>query len=124
NGWTYGELCLDWMIHDFNPETREKVRERTQVFLIDGHSSYFTPELLEYVINNNICILSYPPHYTHVLQGLDVVWFAIIKAEFGDKVTQFQTLHWKKVSKADFTGTFGQAFCKLLHLIWSRQHSG
>lgn len=73
NGWTDGEIALEWMKNDFNPATKEKAAGQTRVLLMDGHGSHYTLELLEYAQANNIVILGYPPHCTHVLQGLDVV---------------------------------------------------
>jgi hypothetical protein len=43
------------------------------VLFLDGHSSHYTADLLEYCEANNIRVLGYPPHCTHALQGLDVL---------------------------------------------------
>ena len=72
-GWTDAEIAMEWMAKDFDAQTRDKVEGQTQVLLLNGYSSHYTPELLEYVQDQNIIILEYPPHCTHVLQGLDVV---------------------------------------------------
>ena len=98
------------MKNDFDPQTKEKADGRTRVLLMDGHSSHYTLELLEYAIANNIVILGYPPHCTHVLQGLDVVCFTKMKTEFHNEIRAFEDLHKRKVSKGDFTGVFGRAF--------------
>ena len=79
---TDGEIALEWMKNDFDPVTKEKAAGRTRVLLMDGHGSHYTLKLLEYAQANNIVILGYPPHCTHVLQGLDVVCFAKMKTEF------------------------------------------
>ena len=60
--------------------------------LIDGHSSHYTLESLEYARDNNIVILGYPPHCTHVVQGLDVVCFAKMKEEFCKEIHEFVRL--------------------------------
>ena len=70
------------MVKDFDAQMKEKAGGRTRVVLMDGHSSHYTLELLEYARDNNIVILGYPPHCTHVLQGLDIVCFAKMKEEF------------------------------------------
>ncbi|GBE85902.1 DDE-domain-containing protein [Sparassis crispa] len=112
NGWTDGELGLQWMIKDFDAHTKEKAGGRTRVLLMDGHSSHYTLELLKYARANNICILGYPPHCTHALQGLDVVCFAKLKKEFHMEIQQFEALHRSRVMKADFAGVFGRAFLR------------
>ena len=78
---------------------------------MDGHSSHYTLELLKYAQDNNI-ILGYPPHYTHALQGLDVVCFARIKEAWKEQIHKFKDLHRSKVMKGDFTKVFGNAFHK------------
>jgi len=77
---------------------------------MDGHSLHYTLQLLAYMQANNIVILGYPPHCTHVLQGLDVVCFAKMKAEFHHKIGKFECLHKTRVMKSDFAGVFGSAY--------------
>ena len=55
-------------------------------------------------------ILSYPPHCTHALQGLDVVCFAKMKGAWKTVIHEFEDLHLTKVTKGDFTGLFGKAY--------------
>ena len=98
------------MVKDFDAQTKEKAGECTRVVLIDGHSSHYTLELLKYARDNNIIILGYPPHCTHVLQGLDVVCFAKMKEEFRKEIHAFKDLHMTGVRKSNFAGVFGRAF--------------
>ena len=46
NGWTDGELTLQWMIDDFDAQTVVKTNGDPQALFLDGHSSHYTPELL------------------------------------------------------------------------------
>jgi len=109
NGWTDGELAVEWMVEDFDRQTKEKADGKTRVLLMDGHSSHYTLELLEFARANNIIILGYPPHCTHALQGLDVVCFARMKEAWKEEICKFEELH-GKVTKGDFTEVFGKAF--------------
>ena len=109
NGWTDGELAVEWMVKDFNRQTKEKADGKTQVLLMDRHSSHYTLELLEFSRANNIIILGYPLHCTHALQWLDVVCFAQMKEAWKDKIHKFEELD-GKVTKGDFTEVFGKAF--------------
>src|ERR1700683_2114543 len=76
---------------------------------MDGHSSHYTLELLEFARANNIIILGYPPHCTHALQGLNIVCFARMKEAWKEDIVKFEQLH-GKVTKGDFTEVFGKAF--------------
>src|SRR5271156_3317212 len=100
------------MVKDFDPQTKEKAGGCTRVLLMDGHSSHYTAELLDYAQANNIVILGYPPHCTHALQGLDVMCFAKMKNCWKEAINQFEDLHLNKVTKSDFTEVFGKAFLK------------
>src|SRR4051794_9493839 len=100
------------MVKDFDAQTKEKAAGHTCVLLLDGHSSHYTLPLLDYAQANNIIILGYPPHCTHVLQGLDVVCFAKMKHEFRCEIHKFEDLHMKGVTKADFAAVFGNAFLR------------
>jgi len=66
---------MQWMVKDFDQQTKDKAEGHTCVLLMDGHSSHYTLKLLQYAQDNNIVILGYLLQCTHVLQGLDVVCF-------------------------------------------------
>ena len=68
---------------------------------MDGHDSHITYEVLTYAIANNIILLGYPPHSTHILQGLDLVVFSILKTKFHDHVQTFVREHGKDPGKED-----------------------
>ncbi len=95
NGWTDGSLALQWIKKDFDPQTSAKAdnKKETCVLLMDGHSSHYTADLLEYCHGNNIEVYGYPPHCTHALQGLDVVCFAIMKECWKEELDTFEKLH-------------------------------
>ena len=110
NGWTDSELGYKWLVKDFDAQTKDKAGGRTRVVLMDGHSSHYSLDLLEYARKNNIVILGYPPHCTHVLQGLDVVCFAKMKTEFHAEIHAFEDSHMWGVGKGDFASVFGRAY--------------
>ena len=65
--------------------------------MMDGHSLHYTPELLHYCKDNNIIVLGYPPHCTHVLQGLDVICFEKMKNELCYEIQKHEDFHFTKV---------------------------
>lgn len=82
--------------------TNELANGRPRLVHVDGHSSHIPLELLETAVANNVIIFGYPPHMTHLLQGLDVVNFNVLKASFYEQVKEFQALTGKDVKKDNF----------------------
>lgn len=79
-GWTNGEIGIEW-IQLFDEETKGKLTRPGQyrLLLVDGHNSHYTRGFLRYARENNIAVLCYPAHTTHVYQGLDVAVFGALK---------------------------------------------
>lgn len=102
-------MC-EWIKTEFDPKTREKAAGEKHVLLMDGHSSHFTPEVIEFALARNIAILGYPPHCTHALQGLDVVCFAKMKNKLKKSIADFEEENQRDVGKNDFAFVFGRAF--------------
>lgn len=65
---------------------------------------------MEKAIETNVHILAYPPHCTHVLQGLDVVCFAKMKRIWNTALDNFEDKHMRGPNKEDFPKLFGEAF--------------
>ena len=47
-GWTDGNVGRNWLEHIFDQETKEKAGGKTRVLLLDGHSSHYTLEFIDY----------------------------------------------------------------------------
>lgn len=77
---------------------------------MDGHSSHYTADLLEFCLAHKIKVYGYPPHCTHALQGLDVVCFAKMKDIWKAKLHTFEKLHGRGVNKEDFLEVWGWAY--------------
>jgi len=110
NRWTDNEIACQWIKTEFDPLMCAKANGEIQVLLMDGRSSHFTPDVIEFAMEHNIVILGYPPHCTHALQGLDVVCFARMKVEMKRSVAQFEDENQCVVGKEDFGLVFGRAF--------------
>ena len=112
NGWTNGELAAQYIVCDFNAQTCDKAKGEARVLLMDGHSSHHTPEPLQFVHENNIIVLGYPPHCTQALHRLDVVCFANMKEVWKQEITAHEKRSGQAVKKEDFAEIFGKAFQK------------
>lgn len=109
NGWTTQDIAVSYL-DVFDEQTREKAGGRTRVLFLDGHSSHDSSELVENAYKKNIKILAYPPHTTHVLQGLDVVCFAQLKKKHSEKIREFKQNSNLPLTHKFFLRTFGPAF--------------
>ena len=58
----------------------------------------------------NIIILCYPPHATHIFQGLDVVLFSVAKAEWTKSRDRFERERGEVLTKETFLQVFGEAY--------------
>ena len=94
----------------FDPQTKEKASGQPRVLLMDGHNSHFSLSLLEYCLENNIVVISYPAHCTHALQGLDVVCFAKMKRIWHAALDEHYKSTGVHVNKATYARVFGTAF--------------
>ena len=77
--WMESANFLQWFEKMFVPA----VRHITPITLfLDGHHSHLTLRLIEIVRSNNIHLICFPPHVTHILQLLDVGVFGPLKSSW------------------------------------------
>jgi hypothetical protein len=53
----------------------------TAVLLMDNASVHLDSELIQLLTNNNILVLTFPPHSSHIFQPCDLTLFSAFKAE-------------------------------------------
>jgi hypothetical protein len=63
---------------------------------------------LEYARDNNIVLLYYLFHSTHVYQGLDIVIFSILKCAWSDEQDRFEAWEFA-VTKLNFIMAYAKA---------------
>ncbi len=71
------ELAIKYLL-EFHKQTKHK-NNLTRVLMVDGHASHCSLAFLDLAVKLDIIVVSYPPHTTHALQGLDVVIFSALK---------------------------------------------
>ena len=90
--------------------------ERPQLLLMDGHSSHESTGLLEKAREQNIHIITFPPHTTHYLQPLDRACFGPLSASYNEVCSSFMVKHpGNIVSKATFPALFSEAWEKSMN---------
>ena len=98
-GWTDNEISVNWH-RFFDDVTKEKVSGQYHLLVVDGHASHYCLKFIEYAQKHKIVILCYPAHAMDVLQGLDVIIFAILKEAFAIECDKCNERHWPvKVTK-------------------------
>ncbi|RPD81673.1 DDE-domain-containing protein, partial [Lentinus tigrinus ALCF2SS1-7] len=111
-GYTNGEIGLEWIKH-FDKTTKAKAAGRRRLLLVDGHVSHYTFALLDYARQNNIVVLCYPSHATHIYQGLDVVIFSVLKRSWTKARREFEQKG-NKVTKSNFLSVYAHAHLEAL----------
>lgn len=110
-GWITGEIAVAWL-ENFDVVTREKAAGRNRLLLLDGHASHLSLPFLNYARANNIVILCYPSHSTHVFQGLDTVCFGTFKRAWSDRRDEYEMETGLIIQKYNFIRVMSDAFVK------------
>lgn len=69
SGWMKTENFLQWTKHFVNNVRSSK--EKPVLLLLDNHESHLSIAALDYLKDNGVTVLSFPPHCSHKLQPLD-----------------------------------------------------
>lgn len=69
SGWMKEKQFIQYAKH-FVAHTKSS-KERSTALLLDNHESHLSIEALDFLKNNGVTVLSFPPHCNHKLQPLD-----------------------------------------------------
>ena len=75
-GWMDIELFELWFIHHFLVYAPPA---RPLLLLLDGHSSHYSPFIIDKATEEGIVMFCLPPHSSHLTQPLDRCCFAALK---------------------------------------------
>ena len=78
NGWINSDLSLQW----FEFFLQHIPPTQPVLFIMDGHGSHMSIDLIELARSNGVHILCLPSHTMHVLQPLDVGVYKSFKSHF------------------------------------------
>ena len=112
SGWINTELFMEYIKH-FSKHAKPTKTDPV-LLILDGHKSHTKNiELIEYVRDNGIQILSLPPHTSHKLQPLDRTFFKPLKVAFNTACTSWMRLHpARRISIDKIGGLFNTAYLK------------
>ncbi|XP_046391537.1 MFS-type transporter clz9-like [Ischnura elegans] len=80
NGWTNEEVFFMWLKH--YQKHAKASKDEPSLLILDNHGSHISLEGYTFCRENNIVMLSLPPHTSHRLQPLDVVFYGPLKRAF------------------------------------------
>lgn len=106
-GWINNDLFLEFFQHFIDNISLA----RPVVLFMDSHKSHLAPQVLELASKEQIYIVTYPPHITHLLQPLDVGIFSPLKAKWRNHLDMFQLEKpGVKPTRYDFLKMFSAAY--------------
>lgn len=115
NGWINEEIFLKWLVHfrDYcKPNSESPV-----LLILDNHSSHISLQIYNFCKENNIILLSIPPHTSHHLQPLDVVLYGPVKSAFNRECGLFlKSCGHKKITPYDLAALFNKAYSRVASL--------
>ena len=110
-GWIDQELFKHWLMSHF---VKHAVSARP-LLLLDGHSSHYRPDSIEYAREENIILFCLPPHTTQECQPLDVSVYRPLKMNWTDVCHEFmQENPGRVVTKFDFSGLLSKAWSRTM----------
>ena len=109
-GWVDHKLFYSWLKDHF---LHNVVSHRPLLLLLDGHSSHFEPQSIEFAKEHDIVIFCLPPHTTHECQPLDVGLFGLLKRYWQQECHKFyQKNPGLVITKLNFNCVFRVAWLK------------
>jgi len=111
-GWITGEVTSQY-VSIFADQTKPATSSQPRLLIVDGHASHYSRGFLEGALKNNIHVICYPSHTTHVFQALDVSLFGPLKAAFVQERDRYEREHHESVSKKSFLHIFAAALLRV-----------
>ena len=96
---------------------------RPLLFLMDGHSSHFQPEVVRKAVEHGVVLFCLPPHTTHTSQPLDKCCFKPLKTYWSEECERYMPKnHGEVVTRFQFSEIFNNAWCRAMSI--SNIHAG
>lgn len=81
SGWMTRSNFSEWVDHFLEYLNRNNNPEEQKLLFLDSHNSRENEEALLKLKKNNIRVITFPPHNTHILQPFDVVIAKMLKSK-------------------------------------------
>jgi hypothetical protein len=112
NGWTNEEIYIRWLQHFV--KSAKPSKDKPCLLILDNHYSHCTLESYSYCKENFIIVVSIPPHTSHMLQPLDVVFYGPLKKAYNRECDLYiKTHNLQKITPYDVAGLFNKAYMRV-----------
>lgn len=112
SGWIQMNIFTDWFKH-FIKHTHPTPESRV-LLILDGHFSHTRNiDVIELARENNVDIVSLPPHTTHKLQPLDKTFMGPLKTYYSEEIRMWIRDNNRPLTPYDVAELFGRAYLKV-----------
>ena len=112
SGWIQMNIFTDWFKHFIkhtNPTPESKV-----LLILDGHYSHTRNiDIIDIARENNVDIVSLPPHTTHKLQPLDKTFMGPLKTYYSEEIRMWIRHNNRPLTPYDIVELFGKSYLKV-----------
>jgi hypothetical protein len=108
-GYMNSKLNLYWVGNVFDPSTKDRVRGRPRILIVDGFNTHASEAITKFCFENNIILCRQPSHATHKTQPCDVGVFSPLKTAYREQVDMLYRGGAETVNKAHFTMLYSRA---------------
>jgi len=90
NGWMNSECFYEYMTNVFLKFLEDSKIPLPIAFIVDGHKSHLSLQLSEFCKSKGIILIALHPNTTHIMQPLDVCFFAPLKSKWKFYIDQYK----------------------------------
>ena len=109
SGYTDSKISLEWLKRVFNPQTKERAKQKPRILICDGFGTHETLKILEFYFKNNIFLFRLPSYTSYKLQPCDIALFAPPKAAYHNQVERLERGGVGTIGKQHFTYLYSPA---------------
>ncbi|KAL0809939.1 hypothetical protein ABMA28_010794 [Loxostege sticticalis] len=112
SGWIQMNIFTDWFKH-FIKHTNPTPESRV-LLILDGHFSHTRNiDVIDLARDNNVDIISLPPHTTHKMQPLDKTFMGPLKVYYSEEIRIWIRNNNRTLGPFDIMELFGRAYMKV-----------
>ena len=109
SGWTSDSHWYGWLTGGLEPTTRPEDQSLRKLFVVDGHSSHITADVIAFCVEHAIDLAILPPHTSHMLQPHGVSMFQPLKRALAKETGAAARLEHGRVPLLEWSSTYIRA---------------